>query len=84
MATTGGRGGGEGGRVGTQMVPRWDKRAVGEGQQQRHVDVSDDLEDSSSSQHSGSEKKGEEGRNRKKVLATFEQGNERMPKYDTV
>lgn len=60
MVTTGGRGGGkdqdrcEGGSVGRQMVPQWDERAVGEGQRQRHVDVSDDLKDSSSSQHSGS------------------------------
>lgn len=60
MATTGGRGRGrdlgrgKGGSVGRQMVPQWDERAVGKGQQQRHVDVSDDLEDSSSSQHSGS------------------------------
>ncbi|CAJ1057242.1 Hypothetical predicted protein [Xyrichtys novacula] len=37
------------------MVPQWDQRAVEEGQRQRHVDVSDDLEDSSSCQHSGSE-----------------------------
>lgn len=61
MATTGGRGGGrdpgrdKGGSVGRQMVPQWDERAVGEGQGQRHVDVSDDQENSSSFQHSGSE-----------------------------
>lgn len=61
VATTGGRGGGrdlgrgKGGSVGRQMVSQWDKKAVGQRQQQRHVDVSDDLEDSSSSQHSGSE-----------------------------
>lgn len=60
MTTTGGRGRGrhpdtgKGGRTGRQMVPRWDVKTVWEGQQQRHVDVSDDLEDSSSSQHSGS------------------------------
>lgn len=53
MATTGGRGEGKdwgrekGGCVGRQMVPQRDKRAVGEGQGQRCVDVSDDLEDSS-------------------------------------
>lgn len=63
MATTGSRGGGrdpgkgKGGCVVRQMVPQWDKRAVGEGQQQRNVDVSDDLKDSSSSQHSGSKEK---------------------------
>lgn len=68
MATTGGRGRGrdpgrgKGGSVGRQMVPQWDERAVGEGQQQRHVDVSDDLEDSSSSQHSGSEEQREGGK----------------------
>lgn len=62
MATTGDSrgggtdpGGGEKGSVGRQMVPRWDKRAGGKGQGQRHVDVSDDLEESSSFQHSGSE-----------------------------
>lgn len=61
MATTGGRGGGKdwgrekGGCVGRQMVPQRDKWAVGEGQGQRCVDVSDDLEDSSSLHHFGSE-----------------------------
>lgn len=34
---------------------QWDKKAVGQRQQERHVDISDDLVDSSSSQHSGSE-----------------------------
>lgn len=73
MATTGGRGGGrdpcrgKGGSVGRQMVPQWDERAVGEGWQQRHVDVSDDLGDSSSSQHSGSE----ERERRKESLSDF-------------
>ncbi len=67
MATIGGRGEGtdpdrgKGGSAG-QMVPQWDERAVGEGQQQRHVDVSDDLEDSSSSQHFGSEVQGQKKR----------------------
>lgn len=61
MVTTGGREGGKdldrdkGGDEGKQMVPRSDLRTVAKGQQQRHFDVSDDLEDSSSSQHSGSE-----------------------------
>lgn len=61
MVTTGGREGGndldrdKGGDEGKQMVPRSDPRTVAKGQQQRHFDVSDDLEDSSSSQHSGSE-----------------------------
>jgi len=65
MDTSGGRGGGrhpgrgERGIVERQMVTRWDERAVGEGQQQRHVDVSDDLKDSSSSQHSVSEERGQ-------------------------
>lgn len=71
MATTGGRGGGrdpgrgKGGSLGRQMVPQWDERAVGEGQQRRHVVVSDDLEDSSSSQHTGSkeQEKNKEGLN---------------------
>lgn len=60
MVTTGGREGGKdldrdkGGDEGKQMVPRSDLRTVAKGQQQRHF-VSDDLEDSSSSQHSGSE-----------------------------
>lgn len=64
MDTTGGRGGGrhagrgKGESVGRKMVPQWDERVVGEGQQQRHVDVSDDLKDSSFSQHSGSEEHG--------------------------
>lgn len=61
MVTTGGREGGKDldrdkeGVEGKQMVPRSDPRTVAKGQQQRHFDVSDDLEDSSSSQHSGPE-----------------------------
>lgn len=61
MATIGGSGGGEDpggdkrGSVGRQMVP-------GKGQGQRHVDVSGDLEDSSSFQHSGPKRAAEERR----------------------
>lgn len=68
MATIGGSGGGEDpggdkkGSVGRQMAPRWDKRAVGKGRGQRHADVSDDLEDSSSFQHSGPNRATEERR----------------------
>lgn len=70
----GGRGGGrdpgrgKGWSVGRQMVPQWDSRAVREGQRQRRVDVSDDLEDSSSSEHSGSE---EQGRKWKESFSNF-------------
>lgn len=76
MSTTGGSGGGEDpggdkrGSVGRQMVPRWDKRAVGKGRGQRRVDVSDDLDDSSSFQHSGPKKgsRGEKSESTKKKL----------------
>lgn len=81
MATTGDSrgggadpGGGKNGSVGRQMVPQWDKRAGGKGRGQRHVDVSDDLEESSSFQHSGSEEQkrtgeqSEEQNHQKKAL----------------
>jgi len=72
MATTGGRG--TVGSVGRQMVcPRWDERVVGEGQQQGHVDVSDDQGHSSSSQHSGSEEERRAVSNGRKLFVTFEQ-----------
>lgn len=80
MATIGGSVGGEDpegderGSFGRQMVPRWDKRAVGKGQGQRHVDVSDDLEDSSSFQHSGPKRAAEE-RRRAVIIKTRKSSN---------